>query len=129
MMGARRETVAMDASGIRRYRMRWRVLQPFNSAQFSAAVYLSVACIFIAIPKTNSVGARPLISDANGSRGERTERRPNSAGYCGGIGGLIIGEKMKIDRRDFCEKSPGKERGSRWVLGTLFCRQRFIIPD
>lgn len=33
------------------------VLRPFNSAQFSAAVYLPVACIFIAIPKTNSVGA------------------------------------------------------------------------
>lgn len=33
------------------------VLQPFNSAQFSATVYLPVACIFIAIPKTNSVGA------------------------------------------------------------------------
>lgn len=45
------------------------VLQPFNSAQFSAAVYLSVACIFIAIPKTNSVGAWPLISDANESCG------------------------------------------------------------
>lgn len=33
------------------------VLQPFNSAQFSAVVYLPVACIFSAIPKTNSVGA------------------------------------------------------------------------
>lgn len=33
------------------------VLQPFNSAQFSTTVYLPVACIFIAIPKINSVGA------------------------------------------------------------------------
>lgn len=52
------------------------ILRPFNSAQFSAAVYLPVACIFIAIPKTNSVGAWPLISDANESCGVESNGDP-----------------------------------------------------
>lgn len=55
------------------------VLQPFNRTQFSTVVYLPMACIFIAFPKTNFVGAWPLTSDANESCG-KTEWRPNS-GY------------------------------------------------
>lgn len=42
------------------------------------------------------------------------------AGYCSGIAGLVIDEKMKIDGRDFCEKSSRKDRRT---LNIAFYRQ------
>lgn len=91
------------------------VLQPFNRTQFSTVVYLPMACIFIAFPKTNFVGAWPLTSDANESCG-KTEWRPNSpdiASKCDRIGGSVIGRKAKIDCRGLYEKSPRSSR--RWI--------------
>lgn len=48
------------------------------------------------------------------------------AGYCGGIGGLVIDEKMKIDRRDFCETSSRKDRRTlnTGFLQTEICNSR-----
>lgn len=103
------------------YQTRWWYFNPLTQTQFSTVVYLPVACIFIASPKTNFVGAWPLTSDANESCG-KTEWRPNSpdirdATKCGGIGWSVIGRKIKIDCSDLYEKLRRDRRTSNALTG------------